>query len=83
MFNRSTPVKVLPGGLIISKGCPILGPTPDARVVDFGCTDYFGIARVKFPYTKHHVTPLNACTDEKFFMKQTGDGECKLRDDHP
>ena len=83
MFNRSTPVKVLPGGLIVSKGCPILGPTPDARVVDFGCTDYFDIARVKFPYTKHHVTPLNACTDEKFFMKQTGDRECKLKDDHP
>ena len=83
MFNKSTPVKVLPCGLVVSKGCPILGATPDARVVDFGCTDYFGIAEVKCPYTKHHVTPLDACTDEKFFMKQTGDRECKLKEDHP
>ena len=83
MFNKSTPVKVLPCGLVVSKGCPILGATPDARVVDFGCTDYFGIAEVKCSYTKHHVTPLDACTDEKFFMKQTGDRECKLKEDHP
>ena len=80
MFNKSTPVKVLPCGLVVSKGCPILGATPDARVVDF---DYFGIAELKCPYTKHHVTPLDACTDEKFFTKQTGDRECKLKEDHP
>ena len=82
MFNRGTPVKVLPCGLVVSKGCPILGATPDARVVDFGCTDYFGIAEVKCPYTKYHVTPLDACTDAKFFMEQTGVSECKLKEDH-
>ena len=57
-FNRRTPVKVLPCGLVVSRGCPVLGATPDARVVDFGCVDYFGIAEVKCPYTKYHVTPL-------------------------
>ena len=35
------------------------------------------------PYTKHHVTPLDACTDAKFFMEQTGVSECKLKEDHP
>ena len=83
MFHRRTPVKVLPCGLVVSKGCPILGATPDARVVDFGCTDYFGIAEVKCPYTRYHVTPLDACTDPKFFMEETSDTECKLKEDHP
>lgn len=77
MLHRRTPVKVLPSGLVVSKGCPILGATPDARVVDFG------IAEVKCPYTKRHVTPLDACTDEKFFMKKTGDNKCQLKEDHP
>lgn len=83
MFNRGTPVKVLPCGFVVSEGCPILGATPDARVVDFGCTDYFGIAKVKCPCTKYHVTPLDAFTDPKFFMEQTGVSECKLKEDHP
>ncbi|CAH3108009.1 unnamed protein product [Pocillopora meandrina] len=30
MFNRRTPVKVLPCGLVVSRGCPVLGATPDA-----------------------------------------------------
>ncbi|KAL9967600.1 hypothetical protein ACROYT_G025862 [Oculina patagonica] len=83
MFNRRTPVKVLPCGLVVSKGCPILGATPDAKIIDFGCTDYFGIAEVKCPYTKFQVTPLDASTDEKFFMEQTGVADCKLKEDHP
>ena len=81
MFNRRTPVKVLPCGLVVSRGCPILGATPDARVVDFGCVDYFGIAEVKCPYTKYHVTPLDACTDAKFFMEQIGASKCKVKED--
>lgn len=83
MCNRRTPVKVLPSGFIVSKGTPVIGATPDARVVDFGCTDHFGIAEVKCPYSKHHVTPLDACSDAKFFMDKTSDKECKLKVDHP
>ena len=83
MCNRRTPVKVLPSGFIVSKGSPVIGATPDARVVDFGCTDHFGIAEVKCPYTKHQVTPLDACSDTKFFMEKTSDTECKLKVDHP
>ena len=83
MCNRRTPVKVLPSGFIVSKGTPVIGATPDARVVDFGCTDHFRIAEVKCPYSKHHVTPLDACSDAKFFMEKTSDKECKLKVDHP
>lgn len=60
MYNRWTPVKLLPCGLVASKASPIIRATPDARVVDFGCTDHFGIAKIakiKCPYTKQHVTP--------------------------
>ena len=53
----------------------------DARVVDFGCVDYFGIAEVKCPYTKYHVTPLDACTDAKLFMELIGASKCKLKED--
>ena len=85
MYNRRTPVKLLPCELVASKASPIIGATPDARDVDFGCTDHFGIAKiakVKCPYTKQHVTPLEACTDENFFMEKISDTECKLKEDH-
>lgn len=36
----------------------ILAGFPDARVVDFGCKRHFGLAEVKSPETKYHVTPL-------------------------
>ena len=81
--NRRTPVKVLPSGFIVSKDTPVIGATPDARVVNFGCTDHFGIAEVKCPYSKHHVTPLDACSDSQFFMEKTSDKKCKLKVGHP
>ncbi|CAH3136570.1 unnamed protein product, partial [Pocillopora meandrina] len=76
IFNRRTPV--LPCGLVVSRECPILGATLNAQVFDFGCVDYFGIAEVKCLYTKYRVTPLDACTDAKFFMEQIGASENHL-----
>ena len=67
MTSRRTPVKVLPCGFVVSQGIPIIGATPDARVIDFGCMDHLGLAEVKCPYTKHHVTPLDACSDPTIF----------------
>ena len=83
MTSRRTPVKVLPCGFVVSQGIPIIGATPDARVIDFRCMDHFGLAEVKCPYTRHYVTPLDACSDPKFFMEKTTDTECKLKKDHP
>ena len=82
MYNRRTPVKVLPYGFVASKATPIIGVSPDARVVDCGCADHFGIAEVKCPYTKQHVTPLDACRDENFFMEKISETEFKLKEDH-
>ena len=33
MFNRKTPVAVLKSGFVVSKSCPVLGASPDAKVV--------------------------------------------------
>ena len=82
MSRRGTPVKVLPSGFVVSLGMPIIGSTPDPRVIDFGCVDHFGLAEVKCPYTKHHVTPLDGCSDPKFFMEKISDTDCKLKEDH-
>jgi len=45
MFNRRTPVKVLPCGHVVSKGCPISGAPHDARVIESSCTDYFELQK--------------------------------------
>ena len=109
MFNRKTPVAVLKSGFVVSKSCPVLGASPDAKVVDFEwsasklagqakCNLHykqafnlfsfsfqlcFGLAEVKCPHTKFHVTPLEACSDPTFFMEKVSDTECKVKRDHP
>ena len=83
MFNRKTPVAVLKSGFVVSKSCPVLGASPDAKVVDFGCSLCFGLAEVKCPATKFHVPPLEACSDPTFFMEKVSDTDCKLKRDHP
>ena len=68
MFNRKTPVKGLKCGFVVCQEMPILGSSPDGRVIDFGCQDHVGVAEVKCPGTKYHVTPLDACQDPNFFL---------------
>lgn len=40
------------------------------------------MGEVKCPYTKFHVTPLDACSDPNFFMEKINDKECRLKRDH-
>ena len=82
MFNRKTPVAVLKSGLVVSKGFPVLGATPDVKIVDFGCSVCFGLAEVKCPQTKFHVTPLDACSDPTLFMEKISENKCRLKRDH-
>ena len=82
MFNRKTPVAVLKSGLVVSKSFPVLGATPDAKVIDFGCTICFGLAEVKCPHTKFNVTPLDACSDPDFFMEKIDENHCRLKRNH-
>ena len=69
MLSRKTPVKVLKSGFVVCLDMPLLGGSPDGRVVDFGCRDHFGLAEVKCPETKLQVTPLEACQDPNFFVR--------------
>ena len=52
MFNRKSPVSVLKSGLVVSNGYPVLGATPDAKIVDYGCSICFGLGEVKCPHTQ-------------------------------
>jgi len=82
MFNRKTPVAVLRSGLVVSKNFLVLGATPDAKVVDFGCSLCFSLAEVKGPHTKFHVTPLDACSNPNFFMEKISASPCRLKRNH-
>ena len=83
MFNRKTPVAVLKSGFVVSEAFPVLGASPDAKVIDFGCPICFGLAEVKCLRTKFHVTPLEACSDPNFFMEKVSDKQCRLKRDMP
>ena len=43
MLNNKTPVAVLRSGFVVSKSCPVLGASPDARIIDKGCSICFGL----------------------------------------
>ena len=67
---------------MVSKSCPVLGASPDAKVIDKGYSICFGLAEVKCPYTKFNVTPLDACSDPDFFMEKVDDTHCRLKRGH-
>ena len=63
-------VKVLKSGLFVSPNIPILGSSPDAKVIDLSCRDRFRIGEVVCPSSKFNVTPIDACDDPGFFMEK-------------
>lgn len=73
---------VLKSGLV-SKSYPVVGATPDAKIVDYGCSICFSLGQVKCPHTKWNVTPLEACSDSNYFMAKLSDTECRLKRNHP
>ena len=81
MSSINKPVKVFKSGLVISMDAPYLGASPDAKVIDPGCSDPFGLSEVKCPETKYLVTSLDACSDNSFFMEEV-DGKPKLNHTH-
>ena len=72
------PVKVLKSGLFVSPNIPILGCSPDAKVIDLSCRDRFGIGEVKCPSSKFNVTPIDSCDDPAFLMENK-DGKPPLK----
>jgi hypothetical protein len=82
MKSIRRPVTVLPSGFVVSKSHPVLGASPDGKVIDPHCVDCFGLAEVKCPYKMANVTPLDACSDETFCMHKTGNNTCSLKTNH-
>ena len=59
MCNQRAPVAVLRSGFVVFKSCPELGTSPDAKIVDKGCSVCFGLgAFLMSLHLKFHVTPL-------------------------
>lgn len=56
MFNMKTPAVVLKSGFVVSQAFLVLGASTDAKVINFECSIYFGLAVVKSPHTKFHRT---------------------------
>ena len=75
------PVHIFKSGLVISPESPYLGASPDAKVIDPGCSKPFGLSEVKCPETKYLVTPLDACSDRNFFLEEVH-GNPKLKRTH-
>lgn len=75
-------LKFFPSGFVISKSHPILGASPDAKVIDPGCLETFGLAEVKCPYKVANVAPIDACSDPKLCMEKTGTDTCQLKKNH-
>ena len=69
MFSTRNPISVFKSGLVVSIASPFLAASPDGKVIDRGCSKPFGLVEVKCPYTKFHVSPLEACDDESFFAE--------------
>ena len=65
----------------MSLDAPYLGASPDGKVIDNGCSIPFGLSEVKCLETKFLVTPLDACSDSKFFLENRN-GELKLKRNH-
>ena len=74
--------KPLPkSGFVVCQDLPILGASPDAKVIDTGCRDTYGLDEVKCPESKFRVTPVEACSDLNLFL-QLIDGKPRLKRNH-
>ena len=67
MFSTRRKVQVLKSEFDVCQDLPTLGASPDAKVIDTGCRDTYGLAEVKCPESKFRVTPVEACSDPNFF----------------
>lgn len=68
MHSTRNPIEVYKCGFVVYQKEPILGCSPDGKVIDSGSTEPFGVIEVKCPQTKFLVTPEDACSDPKTFL---------------
>lgn len=73
MFSTGRCIEILKCGLVVCMELPILGASPDGKVIDSGCTKQYGLVEVKCPASKFTVTPLDACSDPGFFLEKVNE----------
>ena len=81
MFPTRKPVQVLKSGFVVFQDLPILGASPNGKVIDTGCRGPYGLAEIKCPELKFRVTPVKACSDPNFVLEIV-DGEPRLKRKH-
>ncbi|CAB4002232.1 hypothetical protein AC249_AIPGENE28139 [Paramuricea clavata] len=81
MRDSRNPVTVQRSGFVVDLDNPFLGASPDGKVIDYGCSEMYGILEVKCPETKFQVTPLDACSDPAFYLENI-DGMPRLKHNH-
>ena len=77
-------VDVKESGLFVSPKLYILGCSPDGKVIDLNSGsdgDAFGLLEIKCPISKFAVSPVDACSDSRFYL-QMQDNKPKLKKDH-
>ena len=78
-FGKS--IVLLKSGFVVCRDAPFLGASPGGKVIDAGCSEPYGLVEVKCPETKYRVSPLDACSDPKFYLHEIA-GKPQLRRDH-
>ena len=81
MFSTRNPVSLFKIGLVVSMASPFLEASPDDKFIDRGCGKPFGLVEVKCPYTKFHVSLLEACADGSFLAENVN-GKPRFKREH-
>lgn len=63
------PAKILKSGLFVLPKIPILGCSPNTKVIDLSLKDIYGIGEVKYSSSKFHISSLDTCDGPGFLMK--------------
>ena len=82
MQNRGITVIVERVGLVISHKKPHLACSPDNLAVDTSSGDSKVLFEYKCPYSARELTPLEACTQPKYFYCKFDGGRKSLKQTH-
>ena len=81
MHSIGKPIVLFKSGFVVCRDAPFLWASPDGKVIDAGCSEPYGLVEVKCPETKYRVSPLDACSDPKFYLHEIA-GKPQLKRDH-
>ena len=81
---RSEGLRVFKCGLVINPLVPFLGTTPDAKVMEPGCSMPYVLIEIKCPFANNTSTLDEKCVPgSPFYMKKRSDDEYYLDEKTP